>query len=363
MKIVCLLSSLSQPRCIKRVNSFVEAGFEVEVYGYSRGFYDVNSLPAKVKITNWGMVKSGRGYWERLWQNFKRIKWLLSHNKHTNVLYYAFGFDFSLILSIVRPKSFIYESSDLIYTYSRNILWVGMFRMIDKMIIRRSYQTVFTSEGFQDYLFGKCPPNNVIIQPNKVSSYFQNFNRKNRSFYGKSELIFAYVGALRYPNTVFRFARIIGEKYPQYSFYFYGDSQYTYLAKELSQKYENVKYFGKFKNPEDLENIYASIDIVVACYETSTLNEKIAEPNKLYEAICFCKPIIVSIGTFLEKRVRDLKIGYAIDASDDKSIEEFLGNLDFGELNKMSLHEKKLGKDVYIDSAKNIINVIKEYNR
>ena len=53
MKIVCLLSSLSQPRCIKRVNSFVEAGFEVEVYGYSRGFYDVNSLPAKVKITKY----------------------------------------------------------------------------------------------------------------------------------------------------------------------------------------------------------------------------------------------------------------------------------------------------------------------
>lgn len=35
-KIVFLVSSLSQPRAIRRVESIVALGYEVEVYGYDR---------------------------------------------------------------------------------------------------------------------------------------------------------------------------------------------------------------------------------------------------------------------------------------------------------------------------------------
>ena len=361
MKIVCLLSSLSQPRCIKRVSSFVKAGFEVEVCGYSRGFYDVNVLPGDVKVVNWGTIESGGNYVRRFFRNVKKIKKMLSVNKNVEVLYYAFGFDFSLVLSMLKPKKYVYESSDLIYTYSKNKFLVDVFRRIDKMIIRKSFRTVFTSEGFRDYLYGGTFPKNVIIQPNRVSPFFRGLNREERKYGFRKGLTFAYVGAFRYPNTVFRFARVIGESYPQHSFHFYGDSQYTYFAKELSERYKNVRYFGKFKSPEDLEHIYKSIDMVVACYDTSTTNERIAEPNKLYEAICFCCPIIVSKNTFLEKKVDTLRIGYAIDASNDESIKMLLDGLRDEELEEMSFNEKKLEEDVYIDSPQEIIDAIKLY--
>lgn len=361
MKIICLVPSLAQPRSIKRVTSFVEAGLDVEVYGYSRGYYDVNTFPEDVKVVNWGIVASGKNHINRLFQSVKKIREICSHNEKSEVLYYSFGFEFSLILSIMKPKKYIYESSDLIYTYSKNKYFVKFFRKLDKIVIGKSFRTVFTSEGFRSYLYGTSVPDNVIIQPNKVSPFFQNFKRENRKYRLEAGLTFAYVGAFRYPNTVFRFARVIGESYPQHSFHFYGDSHYTYLAKELSNKYKNVKYFGKFKSPEGLENIYKSIDVVVACYDTSTINERIAEPNKLYEAICFCCPIIVSKNTFLEQKVKKLKVGYAIDASDDEAINILLHDLNDHDLEEMSLNERKLESNVYVDSPQQIVDAIKWY--
>lgn len=362
MKIICFLSSLSQPRCIKRVTSFANAGFEVEVYGYSRGFYDINDLPGEIKTVSWGKISSGGGYLRRMKDIVKNMRRIIGANKDNEVLYYAFGFDFSVVLSILKPYCYIYESSDLIYTY-RNRIFSILFEKIDKSVIRKSYRTVFTSEGFQYYLFKDNIPGNIIIQPNKVSSYFLHIDRQRQVYDSKigKGLVFAYVGAFRYPNTVFRFARIIGERYPQHRFYFYGDSQLTYLAKELSEKYENIKYFGKFKSPEDLGRIYSTIDVVTACYDTSTVNERIAEPNKLYEAICFCKPIIVSEGTFLESKVKKYNIGFAINADNDKSIMEFLDQLNYDVLNTMSHNELNMSIEEYIDSPKSIIQALTDF--
>ena len=362
MKIVCFLSSLSQPRCIKRVKSFCDAGFDVEVYGYFRGFYDVNEMPKAVTVIDWGKIASGNSYLSRFLDVVSRLRKVLSSNKKSSVLYYAFGFDFSIVLSILKPYSYVYESSDLIYTYFKSTALIRFFKFLDKWVIRRSYKVVFTSDGFRSYLFGDEMPKNVIVHPNRVSRYFAQLDRRVLGCKLEEGLVFAYVGAFRYPNTIFRFARLIGEKYPQHAFYFFGDSPFTYLAKELSEKYLNVRYFGKYKSPDDLEEIYSHIDVVVACYDTSTINERIAEPNKLYEAICFCKPIIVSKDTFLAKKVLDLKIGFAIDASRDTSIIDFMDNLDCGVLHKMSLNERSMEEEAFLDSSDDIVSAIKKYS-
>ena len=363
MKVICLLSSLSQPRCIKRVNALVDAGFDVEVYGYLRKYYDVNTMSYKVSIVTWGVISNGVNYFKRIKDIAYNIKKILRENKNRrDILYYAFGFDFSLILSFLRPHSYIYESSDLIYANYKSKIIVSIFKTIDKLIIKKSYKTILTSEGFRDYLYGAEYPENIIVHPNKVNSCFRDFKRENKEYGSENKkLTFAYVGAFRYPNTVFRFARVIGEKFPDYSFYFYGDSEYTYLAKELSEKYDNVKFFGKFRNPEDLEAIYSNVDILAVCYDTSTLNERIAEPNKLYEAICFCKPIVVSKGTFLEKKIKTLGIGFAIDAADDVSITAFLKSIDTETLNIIGKKEKEMDVDSYVDSSEFLIDAVDSF--
>lgn len=152
----------------------------------------------------------------------------------------------------------------------------------------------------------------------------------------------------------------MGELFPKYRFYFFGDSALTPLVKDLENKYPNVKYFGKFESPFDLREIYNKIDLVVACYDTTNINEKIAEPNKLYESICFCRPIIVSNNTFLSERVSSLKVGFSINASNDEDIINFIKSLRVADINRMSKIEEELDESYYIDDNRELIDSLKQ---
>lgn len=223
----------------------------------------------------------------------------------------------------------MYEISNLVYGYINNKSIRRLFAFLDRKLISNSLVTVMTSKGFQDYLYPKDSPNQIIIQPNRVHNALASINRNSIGAVTHN-LCFSFVGMFRYPNTVFRFAKVIGENFPQHTFCFYGDSPLTQQVKNLVAKYRNVIYYGTFVNPKDLPRIYSTIDIIVACYDTKSLNEIIAEPNKLYEALFFKKPIIVSKNTFLEKQVLNkYKCGFAIDATSDSEIIDLVSSLNF----------------------------------
>lgn len=355
MKIVCIVASLSQPRCIKRIKSLYENGHDIEIYGYRRGFYDVNDYPSRIKINDLGMVASGKGYIKKFINNLRNINKIVKHYPD-DTIFYGFSFDIALSL-LLNKRTYIYEISDIVYAYYSNHLLRAFFKFIDKIIINKSLFTLMTSEGFKNYLFPDYKNNKIIIQPNKVSPQLKGIDRKVRDFNNK--ITFAYIGAFRYPNTIFRFARIIGEHFPQYEYHFYGNSKLTPLVIELTEKYSNIKYYGTFKSPDDLENIYANVDIVTACYDNTGLNEQIAEPNKLYEAICFCCPIIVSENTYLGDKVNKLKVGYVINPNNDQSIIDFLNHLNKNDLIKYSKNEFAMKEDSYIDSPETILKFIK----
>ena len=57
------------------------------------------------------------------------------------------------------------------------------------------------------------------------------------------------------------------------------------------------------------------------------INEQIALPNKLYEAIYCELPIIVSKGTYLAKVVEDWGVGLVVDCTSQKEITEAIMKL------------------------------------
>ncbi len=353
-KVVFLAQGLSLPRIIKRVTSFYERGFDVEIYGFDRSeFLKVNVYPEGIKVISLGSLPDGKGYLNNLREHHKKMPKIIKANNKEGVLFYTMGFIPTFMAFMYAQRPYIYEISDLIYGTFRHELLTNIFAFVDRLMIKKSHLTVMTSQGFIDFLYKGKQPKNVMAQPNRLnSSFFGAVNRPKPSV--NDSLRFGFVGYLRYTNTVFRFARIIGEKYPNYSFTFFGDSKFAVDAKALADKYENVHFKGKFRSPEDLVDIYNSLDIIVACYDTTTFNERVAEPNKLYESLFFCKPIIVSPDIYLSERVKALKCGYVIDATSDENVNAFIEKLKIEDAKTISQHEYDIDLKEIIDNPNDI---------
>lgn len=356
-KIIFITGNLHQPRVIKRILSFYDRGSEVKVYGFDRRtFQHANKLPNDIAIENLGYIENGKNYFRSFILNYKSFTPIIKqHKKDSSVLFYVFGFIPAMIFFLHCKHRYIYEISDLIYGYFKYSIIQNLFKWIDLNIIKYSKLTVLTSQGFYDYFYNHRAENNVIVQPNKLSEFFKESVRVPE-YITSDSLRFSFIGFLRYPNTIFNFAKVIGEQYPKYSFHFYGDSNMKDEASLIAEQYENVFFHGKFKNPEDLPSIYRNIDIVVACYDTATFNERVAEPNKLYESLFFNKPIIVSENTFLAKQVQAFKCGYIMDASTLDNIDLFLKKINIKDINHKISHISTIKTECLIDNPENIID-------
>ncbi len=347
--VIFLLDSISQPRCIRRVKSFINKGYVVEVYGINRNKYNINAEIEGVNIKIIGDQHSGKGYITKIIENNSEIRKILRDKQGKEVLYYSFGFPLTFSLFLNGNRNYVYEIADILYGFKKHNFARWFLKLIDRSIIKNSRLTVLTSKGFLSFLYDKHP-DNIIIQPNKLDPYFKKIERKNFQFKQNiDKLIFAFVGSFRSPNTIFRFAEVIGMHFLNYEFHFHGDSKYTPHVLSLINKYNNIKYFGPYKNPEDLTKIYETIDIVVACYDTSNFNERILEPNKLYESIFFKKPIVVSDNTYIASQVEKLKIGFSINPRQNENIIAFINSLTKDLLIEMSQNCNLYKSDDLID--------------
>lgn len=362
-KIVFLLENMSQPRCIKRINSFKKNGYDVEFFGIDRNKYPQKRFINDQNINILSIQKDGSGYVKKFIQNYYNLKRVVKKYKNQNVIFYSFGFSLTLTFKLISKEKYIYEIADILYGYNKFNAIRWLFKLIDRHLIKKSFLTVLTSQGFKDFLSLTEKNYNIIIQPNKVSSRLKKNYLNKRKKINPNSLVFSYVGAFRYPNTVFRFAKVIGEHFPKHFFHFYGDSSLTNLVIAYAKKYENIKYFGPFESPNDLASIYENIDIIVACYDTSNLNERIAEPNKFYESLYFKKPIIVSKNTFLSKKVKKSNSGFVINAENNQSIINFIDSLNPKKISNIISSINKIDiNDIIDDDSSKIIAFVKKYN-
>ena len=355
-KIVFIIGALSQPRCIKRVVSFAEAGYECVVYGYNRGCYDVNTFPCGIEVNVLGTLNNGDSI-SNLIEMRKNLGGIIKANGR-DCIYYSFGFLSSFLLSLKTKIDYIYEISDILYAYPKYDKFSWILKKIDRRIIRKAKLIVMTSGGFKEYI--GVYDDKIIIQPNKISSIFSKY-RRNKYTFNAQKLKFAFIGAIRY-ESIFRFAQVIGEHFQQHEFHFYGGASDSVIKQviDLCERYCNIKYHGVFKSPDDLPKIYNEIDIVVACYDINSLNERIAEPNKLYESIFFCKPIIVSAQTYLANRVKKLGCGFVLEKQDKDEMIDFINKLNEGILDDISKRELMINNNEVVDDVSELISHIEK---
>ena len=338
MKIVFIISSVTDSHILRRIESFLNAGFEVDVYGFARGVNTVNRLKG-IPLHIIGHVEDQK-YFGRIRSEWNAVNDVLKRYSR-DVLFYVWGFELAAIC-MLKGRKYLYEISDMRYpqlsTPMRQI-----FGWLDKRMIKKSLGTLMTSEGFIQYIGMDLNDCSFLLMPNKLTESFKNMNRPH-PINLTQKVRFGFVGYYRYPDTVIRMARVIGESYPNYEFHFWGTGPEHILSqvKGLALRFDNVIEHGSFKNPDDLYKVYDSVDVIACNYDARGVNERIAEPNKLYESIFFNKPIIVSQNTFLGQKVERMGVGFVIESHTDESIKLFLDNLNIEDINIKSKKENSI---------------------
>lgn len=359
MKIVFILNNITLTRCLKRVSEFIDNGFEVDVYGFEKQGEEGYASPSNFNISILGVFSRKQSYYERLMVYYKSLKPLFNKYKGQDVVFYYFFFNIAFAARLLCRRPFIYEESDMPYTGLKNKLLRNWLSSIDKRMIKKSLLTVMTSEGFIDYHFGDERPKNIVVVPNRVNPLLMNLPY-HRNDFDINHLSIAFVGGFRY-TSVINFATVIAEHFPQHEFHVYGIVlEYGEELKALCEKYGNIHFHGKFRNPDDLPSIYERIDLVLASYDATYINAQYAEPNKMYEAIFFRTPIIVSSNTFLAKKVSKLGIGYHINALNKQEIVSFINGLTIGDINNKLQALEALPKEFAINKNPELFNYLEK---
>ena len=353
-KIVFILNVDEKPRYYKRIEEFSNRSYDIDVYAFKR--YESSGLSLSVPVTIIENYKHDVSFRERIPIIIKGVKRVVEKYSGQDVLYYIFGLDVASVFRFRYPfLNYIYEEGDLVHTYSSSRLFRNIMESIDKSVIRHSLYTVFTSEGFVEYHFKVNSISNGIVIPNKISKTIRDlYPIINSRQVNKNKLHIGFVGAPRFA-TIINFFQYACISFPQHEFHVFGGpvpEDFDHL-----KEYNNMHFHGKFKTPDDLPTIYSQLDLVLSTYDTDSDNVRYAEPNKLYEAIYFETPIIVSSNTFLSKKVKELGVGFDLEVNEENVV-SFIKNLSIDKIYKVKENIKNYPKEYAIDNLDILFEII-----
>ncbi len=343
-KVVFIVNCITQKRCMKRVHEFVDNGYEVEVYGFTRSGEDF-FVSDRMTYEVIGCIAPTMSYARRLLYVARAVRQVFRRHRGKDVLYYVFSLDMALSsYAWLRKVRYVYEESDLMHTYVGNAVARDLLERMDRHIIGRSLLTVLTSEGFAQYHWGGTMPDNVHVITNRLDRDILQYECRQKPMPDISRLRIGFVGIVR-SEAVMRLAETLLNDLPGCEVHFYGkvlqifDSECRQLA-----RHERCRFHGKYSNPADLPDIYAGMDVLLSAYDARSVNVRYADPNKLYESIYFETPIIVSSGTFLAAQVERLGVGRAVDVNDNSSVRGLMRWLTDGSMESVISHIKGMDK-------------------
>jgi len=179
----------------------------------------------------------------------------------------------------------------------------------------------------------------------------------------KEAIVIAYIGLVDYFSTNVKLIDALKNN-TNYKLQYSGivSSNCKIIEYVKTEKIDNVIFTGPFNN-EDKPQIHKKVDMINALYGNDNLIVTTALPNKLYDAIIYRKPIIVSKGTYLGEVVENFKIGIAIDVEYDdikQKIQDFWYNFEVEEFYKNCDELLKMFNEEQKNTIKDILNFVNQ---
>lgn len=315
-------------------------GFEVNASAFKRDYHKGRVPDCHVNYL--GTLGKGR-YARRLWTYIRTIPLLRTQTRHSDVIY-AFGLDLALlalICNLTRKKVLVLEVGDIRRIQVRQN-WQGrVMRLVSQWLYHHCNLLIVTAKEFATdyYSAGKPPPVPYLVIENKLEMGEAKLkNSATEPLQSEAILRIGYFGLLR---SEWSYA-VLGE-YARRN----PDSVRILVAgavQEGQQSFEdfislqNVEYFGPYKSPQDLPELYGQVDLVWGCYpEPEPLDAKpnpawtwaqsVCRSNRFYESCYYRVPVISMANSGDGKVVDACTLGPVLSSDHYEYIEARLNSI------------------------------------
>jgi len=306
-----------------------DAGYNIIVLGWNRdGSHSKFEKRDNYTIHRIGLKAPTGGnristvlYWPVWW--YAEFLWLIRHEYD---IIHAQNFDSivpAFFAAKIRRKPLIFGIRD-IYSYSVSSVPHGVrriFLIIEKFFIKSTDAAMFANAS-QLELIGRNLNRNSIV----ICNAPKDIPKVNNKRTGKDFTLF--FGGSFYKSQIVNLDKVIMAVKDMDSIRLiiagYGD--YVDELKELIKDINNVDFIGTIDYKEILKWT-SSADLLFVLYDYSLPNNASCLPHKLFEAMAFGKPILVSDNTAMADFVRTYDCGIAVDCRNVAEIKKAIINL------------------------------------
>lgn len=339
--IIFFSQDISDVSTIKRVQQFLARDFAVTVFGFRRDRYNFDFRPP------WRHVLLGYTEDSRYLRRVRAllaavpVLWRERVQLADASVFYARNIDqlaLALLakLTVNRRASVFYEVLDIQPAFARRGILSLILRLTERALLSRIRYLVLSSPGFFRHYYAPVQGYTgawVLLENKLPSPILPSRPAVDENLalgYSRRRWTVGYFGLIRGQSTfdlIVQLARRLGDRV---HFKFHGvlttvDERSFH---EALHSCPNISYGGPFENPDDLAELYGSVDFAWALdLENADHNSRWLLPCRLYEAGYFGVPCLTvrdfELGRLIERR----GIGWAFDAPFEDAIVRFFDAL------------------------------------
>lgn len=351
MNILFVLPVLSEAYYRKRIDKMRDAGVECSVYGFERNHYKGKAWD--IKTVSLGHIKDEQ-YLIRILHLIRSVKTIRRAVKNHQVLY-AFNLDILFLIWLGsmfqrNGKKVIYDVADIRPILMRKGFLPLLLRLLEKFLLNHASLIVVASPAYIEGYFKNIQKANkkFFVIENKVDESKLRFNEVPKPVKnGTTDITIGYFGGLRCKKSLEFLLYLMKKNHDKLKLILRGFFFRTEAFENEFKKLKNATFKGSFVNPDDLVEIYSSVDLVWSAHMHGETNTKWAISNRFYQACYFKCPLIAQVNTQDAKRVDEYKIGCIIDLNDTEQSLQQIKAIDFEDVKRWRENMYKIPKEVY----------------
>jgi len=337
----------------------IQAGFNVEAVAFERDYHS-GRMP-DCPVESLGTIAHGR-YLKCIPGMIAALPAMRRAIKRNHVVY-ASGADMAfmaLAAGLGLGKPVVVEIGDIREVQVASGLKGWLVRVVDRRFVNSCSLLVATTPAFVDvyyrqWLKARVPA--IVIENKLESDFVEEISAKGipDPLKGKPlidrPLRIGYLGGLRCEWS-WRVLEAFAMAKPQdVEIVLAGYVMNPLDLPQQVEKYNNIRYLGQYRSPQDLPALYGGMDLVWGCYQPIGPNDwnlRWARPNRFYESCFFKTPIVSRAGSCDSVEVARNNIGLIIEEEDVESVVEKLCSITPDDLEIWKRNMATLPRQIYM---------------